>query len=544
VDQACDDFEAAWDAGAEPQIEDYLGRVPDAGRPTLLGSLLATELERRRRRGERLDPEQYRERFPEQVELIASLCAAEAAPTYVDKPSPRPVATWAGLQHALLGRDGSGPRLTLPAVPGYTIERELGRGGMGVVYLARQALLGRPCALKMILVGAHAGSEATTRFLAEAQAIAKLHHPNVVQVYHVGEADGLPYLEMEYLAGGSLDLAVRDGTPWLADRAARLVEPLAQAVAEAHRRGIVHRDLKPANILLCADGTPKVADFGLARTLDSESGLTRTEAVIGSPSYMAPEQAEGRARQAGPAADVYALGAILYHLLTGRPPFKAATVEETLEQVKRADPVLPSRLEPGLPRDIETICLTCLLKEPARRYPSADALAEDLGRFVRAEPIAARPSGWDERVRRWCRRNPRFAAMSAVAGLLLVVLAVGSAVAVYILAASRDRALAAEARRTDQLWESYLAQARAGRLSHHAGQRFDSLESLIRASKIRITDRVRNEAIASLAMVDLHVVRPLGATPDQGCAIVADIDAQRYAVADRRGGHSRAQRRQ
>jgi WD40 repeat protein len=522
LDRACDDFEAAWDAGAEPRIEDYLGRVPDPAREALLEALLASELEQRHRRGERPEAREYGKRFPEQAELIASLCAAEPA-------------TWAGLP-APAGHDGARPRRALPAVPGYTIEGELGRGGMGVVYLARQILLSRPCALKMILVGAHAGSETAARFLAEAQAVAKLQHPNVVQVYHVGEADGLPFLEMEYLAGGSLDHSLRDGTPWAADRAARLIEPLANAVAEAHRCGIVHRDLKPANILLGIDGMPKIADFGLARTLDSESGLTRTEAVIGSPSYMAPEQAEGRARQAGPAADVYALGAILYHVLTGRPPFKAATVDETLEQVKRADPVAPSRLAPGLPRDIETICLACLRKDPARRYPSAEALADDLRRFSSGESILARPSGPTERTWRWCRRNPAVTALAAAVGLLLIALVLGATTAAMRLGRARDSARAAELRRTEQLWESYLAQARAGRLSRHAGQRFASLEALINASKIRITEGLRNEAVACLANVDLRLVRPLEATPEPGCAIVADMDVERYAVADRRGG--------
>jgi serine/threonine protein kinase len=433
VDRACDEFEAAWDAGAEPRIEDFLDRVPDTGRLALLQALLATELERRRRRGDLPESREYRERFPEQTELIASLCADEAALTRAGESAAGSVATWAGLPAAIdhdgtrFGPTEAGPPLRgFPAVPGYTVEGELGRGGMGVVYLARQALLGRPCALKMILLGAYAGREAAARFLAEAQAVAKLQHPNVVQIYHVGEADDLPFLEMEYLAGGSLDRALGDGTPWPACCAARLIEPLARAAAEAHQRGIVHRDLKPANILLAADGTPKVADFGLARMLDSESGLTQTEAVLGSPSYMAPEQAEGRAREAGPAADVYALGAILYQLLTGRPPFKAATVQETLEQVKRADPVAPSRLEPGLPRDIETICLACLHKDPARRYPSAQALGDDLRRFIGGQPINARRTSLLERTWLWSRRNPSLAWAIGSAAMAVVAVAVSS----------------------------------------------------------------------------------------------------------------------
>ena len=263
---------------------------------------------------------------------------------------------------------------------------------MGVVYKARQVRLNRPVALKMILAGAHAGAEAAARFLAEAEAVAKLQHPNIVQIFHIGEHDGLPYFEMEYVGGGSLADRL-DGTPRPPREAARLVETLAGAMAEAHRLGIVHRDLKPANILLTPEGAPKVADFGLAKLLNVESGLTRTDSILGSPSYMAPEQAEGKTKEVGPAADVYALGAILYELLTGRPPFRGATVLETLEQVKTAEPVPPSRLVPGLPRDVETIALKCLQKDPGRRYESAAALAEDLRRFLAGEPIVARPVG-------------------------------------------------------------------------------------------------------------------------------------------------------
>ena len=293
----------------------------------------------------------------------------------------------------------------VPAIAGYEILGELGRGGMGVVYRARQVRLNRPCALKMILAGAHAGAEAAARFLAEAEAVARLQHPNIVQIHHIGEADGLPFFELEYVAGGSLDRRL-DGTPWPARRAAELVEPLARGVAEAHRQGIVHRDLKPGNVLLAADGTPKITDFGLAKSLAADSGLTRTDSIMGSPSYMAPEQAEGKTKQVGPLADVYALGAILYELLTGRPPFRGTTALETLEQVKNAEPVPPSRLVPGLPRDVETIALKCLQKEPAKRYDSAAALAEDLRRFLGGEPIVARPVPFWERGWRWCRRNP------------------------------------------------------------------------------------------------------------------------------------------
>ncbi len=298
-------------------------------------------------------------------------------------------------------------------IPGYEIEGVLGRGGMGVVYRARQVRLNRPCALKMILAGSHARADTAARFLVEAEAIARLQHPNIVQIRHIGEADGLPFFELEYLSGGSLDQQL-DGTPWDPRRAARLAEQLARGIAEAHRFGVVHRDLKPANVLLAADGTPKISDFGLAKTIGSDADLTRSEAIMGSPSYMAPEQAAGKAKAVGPAADIYGLGAILYELLTGRPPFRGATLWETLEQVKADEPVPPSRLVPKLPRDLETICLECLHKEPSRRYLSADALAEELGRFLEHRPVLARPAPAWERAARWARRRPAHAALVAV----------------------------------------------------------------------------------------------------------------------------------
>jgi eukaryotic-like serine/threonine-protein kinase len=311
----------------------------------------------------------------------------------------------------------------VPAIDGYEILGELGRGGMGVVYKAREVVLNRPCALKMILGGAHVSPEAAARFLAEAQAIAQLQHPHIVQIRHIGEADGLPFFELEYLDGGSLDKSL-DGTPWPARRAAELIEPLVRGVAEAHRLGIVHRDLKPGNVLLAADGTPKLTDFGLAKSLATDSGLTATDSIMGSPSYMAPEQAEGKTKQVGPHADVYALGAILYELLTGRPPFRGASVLETLEQVKTTEPVPPSQLVPRLPRDIETIALKCLQKEPEKRYDSATAVAEDLRRFLVGEAIVARPVPPWERAWRWCRRHPAPAALTAT---IVLVFALGLA---------------------------------------------------------------------------------------------------------------------
>jgi WD40 repeat protein len=316
-------------------------------------------------------------------------------------------------------------------VPGYEVLGELGRGGMGVVYKARQANLNRLVALKMILSGVHAGAADLARFRTEAQAIARLQHPHIVQVHEVGEHDGLPYFSLEFCAGGSLEKKL-GGTPLAPKEAAALVAKLAQGMHAAHQKGVIHRDLKPANVLLTEDGTPKVTDFGLARQLD-EAGQTASGAVMGTPSYMAPEQAGGKTREVGPAADVYALGAILYQLLTGRPPFKATTTLETLRQVLTDEPVPPGQLQPKTPRDLETICLKCLHKVPRKRYASALELAEDLHRYLEGVPIRARPiSAW-ERLGKWTRRRPAVAALLALS-LLASVVVVGLLVRQWQLA--------------------------------------------------------------------------------------------------------------
>jgi tetratricopeptide (TPR) repeat protein/predicted Ser/Thr protein kinase len=315
------------------------------------------------------------------------------------------------------------PVVELPQIPGYDVQGILGRGGMGVVFKAWHVRLHRPVALKMLLVGACATSAEKERFVREAEAVANLTHPNIVQVHDVGDHDGRAYFTMEFVNGGSLAEQLK-GVPQPSRQAAVLVAKLAEAVHVAHQNGIIHRDLKPANILLTTDGMPKISDFGLARRLEDASGLTMSGAAMGTPSYMAPEQAQGKSHAVGPAADVYALGVVLYELLTGRPPFRAETAAETVQQVISREPLPPTRLGAKVPRDLETICLKCLRKEPERRYASAVALADDLRRFLDDRPIHARPSGWPERMWRWARRDPAAAALVATA-LALGALAIG-----------------------------------------------------------------------------------------------------------------------
>jgi serine/threonine protein kinase/tetratricopeptide (TPR) repeat protein len=353
-------------------------------------------------------------------------------------------------------------------IPGYELVRELGRGGMGIVYLARQAALNRLVALKVIHHGPHDDLELRERFRREAELFARCRHRNLVRIHHVGEHAGHPYLVLEYAEGGSLDKLL-DGTPWSPRRAAELVEPLALAIAQVHGVGIVHRDLKPANILLDAAGTPMVGDFGLAKLLDQDLRLTSTGAVLGTPSYMSPEQAEGLSRNVGLPTDVYALGAILFELLTGRPPFKGESAVDTLKQVREVEVVAPSRLQPNLPRDLETICLTCLAKEPGRRYGGAAELAEDLRRYLDGKTIKARRARLPERVHRWCRRNPWVAAS--------IMLLVGSLVVVSLLLWKADRAeQAARKSATEAVNEADNAHALTDFFLNHVLARADARE--------------------------------------------------------------------
>jgi hypothetical protein len=418
-------FAQAWQCGSRPSIEDYLSDTT-LDHDLLLRALVHADQQHRHRAGEAAPLDDYLRRFPELAGTPVGVGAAATTKAQLE--------TAADIVDTQLQTTPPSfvADLSLPRVPGYDVLRVLGCGGMGVVYQARHQGLQRLVALKMIRTGAAASPEGLARFRTEAEAIARLQHAHIVQIFEIGQHDQLPFFALEYCTGGSLDKKLA-GTPLPPLEAAVLVEQLAQAVDAAHARGILHRDLKPANVLLTENGTPKIADFGLAKKLGepgpgvveaAAAGMTQTGAVIGTPSYMAPEQASGQSKRLGPACDLYALGAILYDCLTGRPPFKAATALDTLWQVLHQEPVAPAQLNPRVPRDLQTICLKCLRKEPSQRYATALQLAEDVQRFRRGEPIQARPVSTLERVRKWAQRRPAVAALSAalvLATLLLVV---------------------------------------------------------------------------------------------------------------------------
>ena len=488
-------FEDAWQGRARPEILAYL--PTGAGRTRLLTELVHVDLEYRLRAGESARVEEYLARYPELTDdraVMLELIAAEhefrrrrepgLALSDVLQRFPQYRAELPG-QIARTTIDGRDVPLrptdqraeALPEVVGYEVLGLLGRGGMGVVYQARQLGLDRTVALKMVLTGFQAGPKDLARFRAEAAALARLQHPNIVQIYDVGETAGRPYFVFEFVAGGSLAQYLQ-GTPQPVRPAAQLVDTLARAVHAAHANGVIHRDLKPANILLrderegargesrdlsplasrLASVVPKITDFGLAKCAggDGEApdlrGPTVTGDLVGTPNYMAPEQAMVPRQPVGPAADVYALGAILYELLTGRPPFTGETPLATVLQVLNNEPVSVTSLQPNVPRDLETICLKCLRKEPRQRYGSALELAEDLQRFLRDEPIRARPVRAVEKLWRWVRRHPVPAGLLA-AGLLAPAVAL---ITLSLLSARlvRSNALESAAQQAELLEEA------------------------------------------------------------------------------------------
>jgi WD40 repeat protein/serine/threonine protein kinase len=341
--------------------------------------------------------------------------------------------------------------MPLPDVPGYEILCRLGRGGMGVVYKARHQKLNRIVALKMILAGEHADADRLSRFQVEAEAVARLRHPNIVEIYDIGQANGMPYFALEYLPGGSLAQLFRQG-PLPPRLSAELLALLAQAVHTAHLAGIVHRDLNPTNVLLAEDGTVKITDFGVAKRSEAP-GQTQMGQIIGTPEYMPPEQAKGESERVGPVSDVYALGAILYEALTGQPPFQGKTVREILKKVQNDEPVPPRRLAAKVPADLETACLKALRKDPEDRYATAQEFADELDRYLHDEPVRARRLSRVEKICRWCRRNPTLGGLLvATTGLIFM-----SALAIVLVFDQVQLRRAHEqAEKADRMQERYL----------------------------------------------------------------------------------------
>ena len=506
-----EEFEQAWRRGEAPDLDAYLPPRGDPYRRALLFDLVETDLERRLSAGEPARVEEYLRRYPEMADSPAEAAGLIRAEYRLRRRIEGPV-SWSEYRERFPDRlallESSVPDLpeTLvpdgeeggrwPAIPGYEILARLGGGGMGVVYKARQVGLARIVALKMIKPGAEEGAEIRALFRREAEAVARLRHDSIVQVYQWGEHEGRPYFAMEFVEGGNLQHRLRSG-PLPPRQAAEMLETLARAMHHAHEQDVVHRDLKPANVLFTTAGRPRISDFGLAKHRDAPVSLMPSGAVVGTPPYMAPEQARGRNREVGPRTDVYALGAILYECLAGRPPFKAATTSETLLQVISDEPAPPRRLNPAIDRDLETVILACLHKDPARRYASALALAQDLRRFLSGEPIQARPVGFWEKSRKWARRRPALAALLAVSAVAALALVGGVVALLYgfrLTAALEDaRAKGAEA-------ES--ARAETDRLRKK--EKMDNEAAMGREKRLTYDHRI---ALASAAWRERDVVR-------------------------------------
>jgi len=421
-------------------VENYLARFPVLNDRAVILRLVQQEWRVRQQYGDRPVADEYGRRFPDlasEGSLLRVLGETLDAGDTAFRESPAP--------HTGIPRNAP-DELTLPRRFGnYELLERIGRGGMGIVYRARQLTADRVVALKVLRrellrsLSRDTHPAALERFRHEVQAAARLEHENVVSVYEVGDVEGEPFFSMHYVAGGSLLEALRDG-PIPCRRAAGYLERVARAVEEAHRHGILHRDLKPQNILVdAATDRAYVADFGLAKLQETGEDLTQSGEIMGSPPYMSPEQARDSAHVTA-STDVYALGATLYHIVTGRPPFHAATPLETIRQVIQVEPVPLRRLNPAIDADLETICLKCLDKEPARRYPSALALADDLRRYLDHQPIQARPVGWLGRSSRWCRRNPLVAGLIASTCTLLIVALAATIVGYLRTAAALRRA--------------------------------------------------------------------------------------------------------
>ncbi len=404
IDRVCDRFEAAWRKGSQPRIEDYLSAVEEPLRSQLFAELLLSDLEFRSNGETTVDTSWYLPRFPDRGEQIREVIAQ-----FWEAASRRPRAEVDVVaRQACESQEDAGDEAKLKQCGNYQLLQEVARGGMGIVFKAYDTKLQRTVALKMILDRNLASKEAVRRFYVEAETAAGLNHPGIVPVYEVGSHAGHHYYSMGFVEGPTLANELRRRR-YSMQESARLVLELAQAVIYAHEHGIVHRDLTPRNILLASGGQPQIADFGLAKRTDRPSELTMDGQIMGTPGYMAPEQAAGDVQNLGPAVDIYALGAILYHLITGHPPFRTAV--DALVCVLEQEPVPPRAMNRRVPRDLDLICMKCLNKSPADRYASAKQLASDLQSYLDGELIQARPASVRRRLQRWARHRPRLASV-------------------------------------------------------------------------------------------------------------------------------------
>lgn len=594
IDLLCDAFERDWMDEKTPSLEEYLARIDVPAQWNLFRELLRLDLDYRRQKSVPLPREEYVARFPNHRPVIDEVFEAlnPAALTLRSLPS-QDEAAFATIVEPMSGsealnRTGWSP---VGVISDYELLLEIARGGMGVVYLARQRRLNRLVAVKMILTGRLASEEEVKRFYLEAEAAAKLEHPNIVPIYEVGEHQKQHFYSMAFIDGPSLSKLLQSG-PLLPHEAADLLAKTADAVQYAHEQGIIHRDLKPANILLAPmaghaarqtgsatqlpDGNaterievskdpasnsksdrndsssrlqklndrtprthyiPKVTDFGLAKQATAgDSGMTSTGAVVGTPSYMPPEQAAGRIRDISPASDVYSLGAILYETLVGRPPFRAANIMETLRQVLEAEPVKPRMLDPQVDRDLETICLKCLEKDPRRRYVSAGRLADDLRRFLNGEPVRARPIGPLQRSWRWCRRKPLAASLVALTIVLAVLLPMGLWYRALFLTAS-ERLHSAELRRELNDYYASVGRVREAANHPHHGWTWDALDEFSKTATKR-PDEANAAELRSLAadVLGQHDLRKIGAVAAglDANALAFSPDGTRLAIAQRK----------
>lgn len=609
-----DELDRQWEQGRSPCVEDLLA-ASDPLSVKSLTQLLLVDQSRRWSTGDRVSARDYFDRFPNLLScdqsaidlLFAEFLLRESAEPNISidefiRHYPQFESEFRRQIdfHRTVGTElidvpyAMGDRLDVDGpyqqndIPGYELLGEIGRGGLGVVYLARNLQLNRNVALKMLIAGKFASSSVSKRLLLEAEAIARLQHPNIVQIYDVGQVDECTYLALEYISGGTL-------AKWMERRpqpprdAAKIIREIAQTIQFAHENGVIHRDLKPSNLLIQAIPTSraftgdndlagssvqpgpegrlplsdiriKIADFGLAKFVQQDSSTsfpsTLSGDLMGTAAYMSPEQASGGSANLTIATDIYSLGAILYELLTGRPPFVGVNPLEVVGQVVSEEPMRPSQLVRYVPRDLQTICLKCLEKNPARRYLTADALADDLKRFLSEQPIVARPASGVERIWRWCRRKPTETTLAASILLILMMIALLSSV--YSIMLGNQLEISTRSERTEkalkleaieQLWESTLSQADAIRTGRQVGQRFDSLKAIDAARELGKSipfkpsqiDRLRNGTVASLALSDIRTERqvkrlwPKTAWPsfDSDHSICAYLDAGNIAIVQR-----------